>query len=317
MNWETFKARSYLESIIFLIAMTWTISPWASPSSALAIGLIFGLAFVHPFRARAQILSRILLQVCIVALGFEMSLREVVRVGVSGFMYTTVGIAFSLIAGLWLGKILRVDPTNAFLVSVGTAICGGSAIAAVARVMDASDDQMSVSLGTVFILNAVGLLTFPLVGSLVGLSQTQFGLWAALAIHDTSSVVGAGTKYGAVALAVATVVKLARALWIVPVSLATAAVKSSQARIQFPWFIFWFVLATIFNSYVPLRFALYHHLANLGKVGLTLTLFLIGSNISPSTLRTVGVRALVLGLLLWVSVAMLSLWFIRTGTIAL
>ena len=183
--------------------------------------------------------------------------------------------------------------------SVGTAICGASAIAAVGTVTDASDEQMSVSLGTVFILNAVGLLTFPLIGSGVGLSQTQFGLWAALAIHDTSSVVGAGAKYGAVALAVATTVKLARALWILPVCAVTAAVRRSTARLQFPWFILFFILAAVLNSYLPAGAPLYHDLASLGRIGLTVTLFLVGTNISRSTLKTVGTRPLLQALILW------------------
>jgi uncharacterized integral membrane protein (TIGR00698 family) len=308
---------AWMARSVFLIAMIWAMSPAASPSTALASGLIFGLTFVHPFRSRAQVLSRVLLQICVVALGFEMSLREVVRVGLSGFVYTALGISFSMVVGLLLGKILDVDPTNSFLVSVGTAICGGSAIAAVGKVIDATDDQMSVSVGTVFILNAIGLMIFPPVGAWLGLSQIQFGLWAALAIHDTSSVVGAGAKYGVVALAVATTVKLARALWIVPLSFGAAAVKRSHARIQFPWFICWFVLAVAFNSYAPLRFPFYIGLASLGKIGLKVTLFLIGSNISRSTLKTVGVRALVLGLFLWIAVAVLSLLLIRKGVIAL
>lgn len=275
------------------------------------------MTFAHPFRAKSQKLSKVLLQVCVVGLGFGMSLHEVVRVGRSSFVYTVLGISFSMFVGVLLGKLLQVDQTNAFLVSVGTAICGGSAIAAVGKVMDASDEQMAVSLGTVFILNAVGLMTFPLIGSVVGMSQTQFGLWAALAIHDTSSVVGAGAKYGAVALAVATPVKLARALWILPMSVVTAAVRHSKARIQFPWFILFFILAAVFNSYMPQGAPLCHHLASLGRIGLTATLFLIGSNISRSTLKTVGIRPLVQGLVLWVVVASLSLMLIREGTIGL
>ena len=274
------------------------------------------MVFVHPLRAKSQKLSKVLLQICVVGLGFGMSLNEIVRVGKSGFVYTVFGICFSLLVGALIGKALRVDQTNAFLVSVGTAICGASAIAAVGTVMDASDEQMSVSLGTVFILNAVGLLTFPLIGSGVGLSQTQFGLWAALAIHDTSSVVGAGAKYGAVALAVATTVKLARALWILPVCAVTAAVRRSTARLQFPWFILFFILAAVLNSYLPAGAPLYHDLASLGRIGLTVTLFLVGTNISRSTLKTVGTRPLVQGLILWLVIASLSL-LIRVGAIAL
>ena len=317
MEENTLQITLVTESIIFIVGLVWAISPWASPPTALVAGLIFGFAFVHPFREKAQKLSRILLQICVVGLGFGMSLGEVIRVGKSGFVYTIVGISFSMLVGMLLGKLLRVDQTSAFLVSVGTAICGGSAIAAVGKVIDASDEQMAVSLGTVFILNAVGLVAFPLIGSALGLSQTQFGLWAALAIHDTSSVVGAGAKYGAVALAVATTVKLARALWILPMSVATAAVRRSKARIQFPWFILFFVLAAVCNSYLPVGLPLYHRLARLGEIGLTVTLFLIGSNISRATLKTVGTRPLVQGVLLWIIVASLSLVLIMRGTISL
>jgi uncharacterized integral membrane protein (TIGR00698 family) len=225
---------------------------------------------------------------------------------------------------------------------VGTAICGGSAIAAVAPVIDASDEQLSVSIGTVFILNAVGLILFPPMGQHFHLSQSQFGLWAALAIHDTSSVVGAGAKYGAIALAVATTVKLARALWIVPVTLATAAMRHKHAglqnidlgddeisveteqqkkvarhRIHWPWFILFFLLAAVMNTYVAPGNATYGLAAKIAKIGLTATLFLIGTGISRKSLREVGVRPLAQGIILWMIVAVLSLVLIRAGWIAI
>lgn len=306
-----------LECVVFVLALIWSLTPLASPATALAAGIIFGMTLTHPFRRQSQQASRILLQVCVVGLGFGMILLEVVRVGKSGFLYTLLGITFSLVVGMLLGRLFSVHSTNAFLVSVGTAICGGSAIAAVGKVIDANDEHMAVSLGTVFILNAVGLMIFPPIGSALGLSQPQFGLWAALAIHDTSSVVGAGVKYGAVALAVATTVKLARALWILPVTAATAAVRHSKNRIQYPWFILFFILAAIFNTYVVRAGHLCHQLANLGKIGLTATLFLIGTGISRSTLKTVGVRPLLQGLVLWIVVASLSLFLIQRGVIGL
>ena len=174
---------------------------------------------------------------------------------------------------------------------------------------------MSVSLGTVFVLNSVALLTFPAIGLWLHLSQTQFGLWAALAIHDTSSVVGASAKYGAVALAVGTTVKLARALWIVPMSIGTAAVKGSKTRIQWPWFILFFCLAAVANTYFfPERIA-YHWLSNLGKLMLIITLFLIGASLSPAALRKVGPRPLMQGVILWIIVAVTSLLAIRAGWI--
>jgi uncharacterized integral membrane protein (TIGR00698 family) len=216
-----------------------------------------------------------------------------------------------------LGKLLKVRSTPAFLIATGTAICGGSAIAAVGPITGASDDEMSVSLGTVFILNSVALLTFPYIGTALHLSQNQFGLWAALAIHDTSSVVGAAAKYGAVALAIATTVKLARALWIIPVSVGTAAVKHSRAKVKIPWFIFLFILAAVANSYIAFAHPAFELLSKLGKIGLTVTLFLIGASISRKQLKAVGVRPLVMGVVLWLIVASVTLALIRVNWIAL
>jgi uncharacterized membrane protein YadS len=198
---------------------------------------VFGFTFPHPFDQSAKKLSRYLLQASVVGLGFGMNLHEVIRAGRSGFLYTVLSISFTMLAGMALGALLKMERTPAFLISTGTAICGGSAIAAVGPITGASDEQMAVSLGTVFVLNSIALLTFPAIGAALHLSQTQFGLWAALAIHDTSSVVGAAAKYGAVALAVGTTVKLARALWIVPMSVGAALIKHAHAKIQWPWFI--------------------------------------------------------------------------------
>jgi len=303
--------------ILFIGLFLFALTPFASPPIALALGLAFGLLFTHPFHAQSQKLSTKLLQICVVGLGFGMNLQEVLRAGKSGFFYTALSITFALGVGWLLGKSLKVESTNSFLISVGTAICGGSAIAAVGPVAGASDEEMSVSLGTVFILNSVALIAFPLIGASLGLSQTQFGLWAALAIHDTSSVVGAGAKYGALALAVGTTVKLARALWIVPLTLATAAIKRNGAKIKYPWFIGLFVIAAVVNTYLTIGAPVYSVLYNLARIGLTVTLFLIGSHISRETLKRVGVRPLVQGVTLWLIVSVLSLWLIRTGIIAL
>jgi len=193
-----------IPTILFLLALLFAASGWASPPLALAIGLVFGLLFQNPFAASATKWSRWLLQASVVGLGFGMNLHEVVRAGRSGFVYTLLGIVFAMTAGMALGALLGVQRAAAFLISTGTAICGGSAIAAVGPVAGASDEEMAVSLGTIFVLNSLALLTFPFIGASFDLSQSQFGLWAALAIHDTSSVVGAAAKYGAVALAVAT-----------------------------------------------------------------------------------------------------------------
>jgi uncharacterized integral membrane protein (TIGR00698 family) len=252
-----------------------------------------------------------------VALGFGMNLHEVLRAGRNGFLYTALGIGFALLVGYGLGKLIAVRGTISYLISAGTAICGGSAIAAIGPIVQASGEEMAVSLGTVFILNAIALFIFPVIGSAFGLSQSQFGLWAALAIHDTSSVVGAASRYGNEALVIATTVKLARALWIVPLALVTAAVKHSKSRVQIPWFIVLFCLAAVVSTYGPQELRLSQMFFQLGRLGLTVTLFLIGTGISRATLKEVGWRPLVQGVLLWILVGVTSLYFIRTGWIAL
>lgn len=301
--------------LLFLAALLFSISPWASPPLALAFGIAFGLFLNHPFPKEAKSYSKILLQFSVVGLGFGMNLHDVVRAGRSGFLYTAIGITATLLLGLALGRMMRVAETNSLLIAVGTAICGGSAIAAVGPVVKAKDEEMSISLGTVFILNSVALLVFPLIGTATGLNQTQFGLWAALAIHDTSSVVGAAAKYGAQALAVGTTVKLARALWIVPLTLGIALTRRQQAKIQWPWFILFFCLAAVLKTYVTIGAPIYEWLVLAAKAGLRATLFLIGSGISIAALRKVGARPLVLGVVLWIIVGVLSLLLIRAGVI--
>ena len=306
-----------LAKILFFLALVLSFTGLLSPPIALTIGILFGLCFAHPYADAARTSARILLQVCVVALGFGMNLHEVLKAGRSGFVYTALGISFALVAGLALGKLLRVRGNSSFLITAGTAICGGSAIAAIGPILHADDEEMAVSLGTVFILNSVALLIFPPIGVVLHLSQSQFGLWAALAIHDTSSVVGAAAKYGPEALIIGTTVKLARALWIVPLALATAALKRSKSKIQFPWFILFFCLAAVLNTYVPAISPFSHSLFTLGRLGLTATLFLIGTGISRVTLKEVGWRPLLQGVLLWAAVGIASLYFIRAGMIAM
>ena len=316
-----------LAKIIFVLAFTLSLTGLLSPPVALTVGILFGLSFPHPYINESCGIARTLLQSSVVALGFGMNLHEVLKAGRSGFIYTAMGISFALLAGLALGKLLQVRGNSSFLITTGTAICGGSAIAAIGPIVQASEEEMAVSLGAIFILNSVALLIFPPIGNALHLSQSQFGLWAALAIHDTSSVVGAATKYGPQALVIGTTVKLARAFWIVPLALATAAIKrrrsqnaaageSSTPRIQMPWFIAFFVLAAVLNTYLPAFERPAKWLFTLGRLGLTATLFLIGSGISRATLREVGWRPLLLGLLLWLGVGLTSLYFIRTGLIS-
>ena len=302
---------------IFVIGLIVAASGLVSPPVGLSLGLAFGLSFAHPYGEVAKKLSRYLLQASVVGLGFGMNLHELIHAGRSGFVYTVFGISFAMAAGMALGVLLGVERRPAFLISTGTAICGGSAIAAVGPITHATDEEMAISLGTVFVLNSVALLIFPVIGAALHLSQTQFGLWAALAIHDTSSVVGAAAKYGAIALAVGTTVKLVRALWIVPVSVGTAIIKGGKARIQWPWFIALFCLAAVCNTYLPAGLPTYNVLAHLAKIGLTATLYLIGSGISIATLKEVGHRPLVQGIVLWLLVSVGSLWLIRLGWIAL
>jgi uncharacterized integral membrane protein (TIGR00698 family) len=306
-----------LSRIIFILCLLVSASGFVSPPVALTMGIVFGLALKHPYERTSRWLSKFLLQASVVGLGFGMNLHQVVHAGRSGFVYTMLGIAFAMLVGMGVGALLRVQRVPAFLISTGTAICGGSAIAAVGPITGASDEEMAVALGTVFVLNSVALLIFPPIGIALKLTQIQFGLWAALAIHDTSSVVGAAAKYGAQALAIATTVKLARALWIVPVSLATAMVRKAKAKIQWPWFIGLFCLAAVCNTYLPGGESAYSLAVKLAKIGLTVTLFLIGTGLSVATLKRVGPRPLLQGIILWLIVCVGSLWLIRIGWISL
>jgi uncharacterized integral membrane protein (TIGR00698 family) len=307
---------AFATKIIFLLALILSLSGWVSPPVALALGIIFGLCVRHPYPQLSRSAARILLQVSVVALGFGMNLHEVVKAGRSGFVYTALGISFSLIIGLAIGKFLGIGGKASYLITAGTAICGGSAIAAIGPIIHADDEEMAVSLGTVFILNSIALLTFPPIGNFLHLTQSQFGLWAALAIHDTSSVVGAAAKYGSQALVVGTTVKLARALWIVPLALATAAAKHSKTRVPLPWFILFFCLAAVVHTYVP-AFGNFDRWAfSAGRLGLTATLFLIGTGISVATLKSVGWRPLLQGVLLWIIVAAVTIYLIRAEIIS-
>jgi uncharacterized integral membrane protein (TIGR00698 family) len=303
--------------ITFVLGFVLCATGVVSPPLALALGLLYGFSFVHPFRSESRTATKFLLQASVVGLGFGMNLHQVLRAGRSGFVYTALSIAFAMTIGLLAGRYLGVNKTASTLITVGTAICGGSAIAAVAPIIHADQEETAVSLGTVFILNSIALLIFPPLGWLLHLSQQQFGLWAALAIHDTSSVVGAAARYGAVALVVGTTVKLTRALWIVPVSIGAAMIKRSDTRIQWPWFIGLFCLAAVVNTYVTRFSGIWHVMSTIGKLGLTATLYLIGTGISRATVRQVGVRPMLQGVFLWIVVATTSLWLISAGWISL
>jgi uncharacterized integral membrane protein (TIGR00698 family) len=292
---------------VFFVGLILAASGLVSPPFALLGGLIYGLVLTHPYHVESKQLAKFLLQASVVGLGFGMNLHEVAHAGRSGFVYTAVSITCVMLLGLALGYLIRVSKKSSFLIAAGTAICGGSAIAAVGPIAEASEEEMAVSLGAVFILNSAALFLFPVVGFALHMSQPQFGLWSALAIHDTSSVVGATARYGAAALAVGTTVKLARALWIVPLSLATAVAVKSKARIQWPWFILLFCAAAFLNTLLPTWNPAFATLSRLGKIGLTVTLFLIGTGLNKETLKKVGVRPLLQGLTLWIIVGIATL----------
>ena len=302
---------------LFFLGLIGSASGFLSPPVALILGLVFGLTFAHPYPSDSGELAKFLLKASVVALGFGMDLHEVLRAGRSGFLYTAIGITSAMCLGLLLGRLFKVEKTASFLITAGTAICGGSAIAAVAPIVEAGDEEIAISMGTVFILNSIALLIFPRIGWTLHLSQEQFGLWSALAIHDTSSVVGATARYGRLALVIGTTVKLARALWIVPLSVGTAMVKKTRGQIQWPWFILFFCLAAVLNTYFPSLAQVTSSLSTLGRLGLTATLFLIGTGISRATLKEVGVRPLLQGVVLWLVVGTVSLALILQGLISL
>lgn len=280
-----------------------------SASVGLAAGLAVGLTVGNPWPKATSRAGRYLLQAAVTGLGFGVGLREVWEVGRTGVVYTVVGISATLLVGYGLGRLLRVPRNTAALVSFGTAICGGSAIAAMAPVLGAEDEEIGASLATVFTLNALALFLFPPVGSSLGLSQEQFGYWAALAIHDTSSVVGAGAVYGATALGVATTVKLARAVWIAPITLAAAWLGRRRGRVAVPWFIAGFLLAALLRALAPELEPVWQFGSTAAKRLLVVTLVLIGAGTTRRVLERVGLRPLLLGALLWavVSVGALAL----------
>ncbi len=300
---------------LFVALVVFCLTPWASPPIALALGLALALTVGQPFDRRSTArATKLLLQASVVGLGFGMNLQKVVEAGRTGLAFTTATIFGTLLLGFAIGRALRVNPTIAHLISSGTAICGGSAIAAVGPVLDASDEEMSVALGTVFILNSIALFAFPVIGHALSLSQTQFGIWSAIAIHDTSSVVGAAARYGTEALQIATTVKLTRALWIVPLTIATAvAFRKRSTPISVPWFILWFVAASMIRSYVPAPAVVFTAFTTLAKIGLTVTLFLIGAGLSRKSIAAVGARPLLLGVALWIVISCVSLWAVMAS----
>lgn len=301
------------QRIVFLLAALFCLMPFMSPPLALLLGLVLAQLMKHPYRHLNQKATSLLLKVSVIGLGFGMNIFSAMKAGREGFLFTVVSIFGVLILGFLLGKVFKIESKTAFLVSSGTAICGGSAIAALSPVMNAEEQEISVSLGIVFILNSVALFVFPTIGHLLGLSQSQFGMWCAIAIHDTSAVVGAASKYGEQALEIATTVKLARALWIIPVALGTAFIfNSNRHKVQLPYFIGLFILAMLANTFLPFVKLMAPYLVMVAKSGLTLTLFLIGSGLSFKVIRIVGIKPFLQGLILWTVIACASLWAIMS-----
>jgi len=305
--------RERLGKVLLPLGAVACLLPWVSTGVGLLTGLVLALVFGNPYLTWTRPSVHRLLTLAVIGLGAGMDLRVVARVGLDGVGYTVAGIALCLTLGWLLAKALRVQGTTGLLISVGTAICGGSAIAAVVPVVRAKENEASVALGTVFLLNAVALFVFPAVGRALSLGESQFGLWAALAIHDTSSVVGAAVAYGGKAVEVATTVKLARALWIVPLTLAIAFFyrrttgEAAQGKAKRPWFILGFVLAAALVTYVPVLAPAGQLVSVVSKQALVLTLFLIGSNLTRQALQAVGLRPFLQGVLLWISMAGVSL----------
>ena len=280
--------------------------PIVSPPIALFLGIIFVNIFGQVFNADKII--KIVLQVSIVGLGFGINLKQALQAGSEGFLFTVFSITLIVVLGIVLGYIFRIDKIITQLISFGTAICGGSAIAAIAPILKADGKQTSVSLGIIFLLNALALFIFPEIGQYFHLSQNQFGIWSAIAIHDTSSVVGAASKYGHEALQTATTVKLARALWIIPISFVLSFLNKSGGKIKIPYFIGFFVLSILVNSYFPAIKEVTDYVVDFSKSSLKVALFLIGTGLSFQNLKNIGIKPLLLGIILWVVISVISLF---------
>ncbi|MEI8271631.1 MAG: putative sulfate exporter family transporter [Paludibacter sp.] len=297
--------------IVYLILAFLCLTPYVTAPLALFLGLLFALTLGSPFPKFNKKASKYLLQISVVGLGFGMNLLDSVKAGSDGMLFTLFSVVSVMIIGILVGKWLNIGKVPSYLIASGTAICGGSAIAAVGPIAKANESEMSVSLATIFVLNAVALFLFPVLGHWLNLTQHQFGLWAAIAIHDTSSVVGAGATFGEEALKVATTVKLTRALWIIPLSVFTSFYfKSKGDKITIPWFILFFILAMVLNTYLNIPKAISHDIVSVSRQSLTLTLFFIGGGLSRSTIKSVGIKPLVLGVTLWFFIALISLAFI-------
>ena len=296
----------YVPALRFLAA-------WVTPPVVLFIGLLFALLCGQAYPTFNKNVSKKLLQYSVIGLGFGMNLQASLASGKEGMLFTIISVVGTLLIGMFIGcKVLKLNRNTSYLISSGTAICGGSAIAAVGPIIKAKDSDMSMALATVFILNAIGLFLFPVLGHWLGLSQQDFGTWAAIAIHDTSSVVGAGAAYGEEALQVATTIKLTRALWIIPLALVTSVIfRSEGKKISIPWFILFFIVAMLINTYLLADFPqIGKFIAGIARKGLIITMFFIGASLSVDVIKSVGIRPLLQGILLWIIISAASLAYI-------
>ena len=307
--------------IIYILLIALVIFPFdlvgfgniITPAIALFLGLAFALIFKNPYPKFNKKTSKYLLQASVVGLGFGMNVTESLKSGVDGMLFTIASVIGVMVLGVLIGKWLHLNKKASYLIASGTAICGGSAIAAVGPIVKANEHEMAVSLGVVFILNAIALFIFPAIGHYFELSEVQFGTWAAIAIHDTSSVVGAGEAYGPIALQTATLVKLTRALWIIPLAIVTMFIfRDKTSKISIHWFIFMFILAMVINTYCNLPQQLTSSLLWIAKKGLVLTLFLIGASLSLSTIKAVGIKPLILAITLWIIIGIGSFVVVTT-----
>lgn len=296
---------------LFILAATLCLTPYIQAPVALFIGILCAQTLHHPFPEMNSKIISYLLKISVIGLGFGINLFQAIQAGKEGFLFTICSISLTIVIGWLLGRWANMDFKTSYLISCGTAICGGSAIAAISPIINANEKQMSVALGTVFILNAVALFTFPIIGHYLNMSQHQFGLWCAIAIHDTSSVVGAAVKFGNEALQVATTVKLERALFIIPLAVFTILItKQTTKKIKFPNFIGLFIVSICIAHYFPQFEQVYTSTVWLAKRGLNLSLFLIGTGLSMNTIKSVGPKPFVQGLILWSFISIISLVFI-------
>ncbi len=310
---ESLEKPNTARKVLFLVAFVLCLTPIISPPIALLMGIFIALFVGHPYLHLNHKATQKLLQISVVGLGFGMNIDSALKAGKDGLAFTVVSILGTLLLGYFMGVILKIDKKTSYLISAGTAICGGSAIAAVSPVIKADEKQISVALGIIFILNSVALFVFPVLGHYLHLTDNQFGVWCAIAIHDTSSVVGAASKFSQSALEIATTIKLARALWIIPVAFfSTLLFKNSSSKIKIPYFIGLFVLAMVANTYIPIIQEYSHYFTAIAKAGLTLTLFLIGCGLSKKVISSVGIKPLIQGVVLWLTISIVALWAVKS-----